>query len=109
MWYSDTDIKLGVKAELNKTYDIGSIFKVNKNKENTSYKKQYLDVINNNTFMGDYKAEIEDLGKTIFSAAYEESEKKLVVSFGIVVENEVLVDPKSMYHANNKGKKDDRN
>lgn len=98
---NDTIDKI-LEGELNGTYDIGSIFKVNKNKENTSYKKQYLDVINNNTFMGDYKAEEEDLGKTIFSAAYEESEHKLVVSFGIVVENQVFVDTKSMYHQTNK-------
>lgn len=92
------EILIGV---INKTYDIGSIFKVNKNKDNTSYKKQYLDVINNNIFMGDYKAEIEDLNKIIFSAAYEETEKKMVVSFGIVIENEVCVDSKSMFHESN--------
>ncbi len=63
--------------------------------------KQYLDVITNKTFMGDYKAEIDDIGKTIFSAAYEESEKKLIVSFGVVIENEVYVDPKSMFHQSN--------
>jgi len=91
-----------LSGELNKHYDIGSIFKVNKNKENTSYKKQYLDVITNKTFMGDFKAEKEDLGKKIFSAAFEETEQKLVVSFGIVVENEVYVDSKSMYHETNK-------
>ena len=51
--------------------------------------------------MGDYKAEIDDIGKTIFSAAYEESEKKLIVSFGVVIENEVYVDPKSMFHQSN--------
>ena len=53
-------------------------------------------------FMGDYKAEKEDLGKKIFSAAFEETEQKLVVSFGIVVENEVYVDTKSMYHETNR-------
>lgn len=89
-------------GEINKTYDIGSIFKVNKNKDNTSYKKQYLDVITNKKFMGDYKAEKEDLGKKIFSVVFEETEKKLVVSFGLVVENEVYVDSKSMYHQSNK-------
>lgn len=89
-------------GELNKKYDVGSIFKVNKNKDNTSYKKQYLDVINNKTFIGDYKAEIEDLGKIIFSGAFEETEQKLVVSFGLVVENEVYVDEKSMYHETNR-------
>ena len=77
------------------------IFKVKKNKDNTSYKKQYLDVITNKTFMGDYKAEIDDIWKTIFSAAYEESEKKLIVSFGVVIENEVYVNPKSMFHQSN--------
>lgn len=51
--------------------------------------------------MGDYKAELEDLGKIILSGAYEETEKKLVVSFGIVVENEVFVDTKSMFHYSN--------
>jgi hypothetical protein len=88
-------------GDLNCDYDIGSIFKVNKNKENTSYKKQYLDVITNKTFMGDYKAEREDLGKSIFSASFEETEKKMVVSFGIVTENEVYVDSKSMYNEDN--------
>lgn len=99
---NDTINTILSSGELNKTYDIGSIFKVNKNKENTSYKKQYLDVMTNKTFMGDYKAEKEDLGKKIFSAAFEETEQKLVVSFGIVVENEVYVDTKSMYHETNR-------
>jgi hypothetical protein len=102
---NDDTINQILAGELEKTYDIGSIFKVSKIKTNTSYEKQYLDVINNNTFMGDYKAEIEDLGKKIFSAAYEETEHKLVVSFGIVIENEVFVNPKSMYHETNKLKK----
>lgn len=98
---NDTTINTILFGELNKTYDIGSIFKVNKNKDNSSYEKQYLDVITNGTFMGDYKADKEDIGKTILSAAYEETECKLVVSFGVVVENEVFVDTKSMYHESN--------
>lgn len=108
-------------------YTIGTIFKVDINRhinwENggekyTSYQKQYLDVITNKGFMGDYKPEQSidknrksgitetdainlEIGKIIFSAAFEINTKKLLVSFGKVVMNSVSPSEKSMYHHTN--------
>lgn len=88
-------------GSLGNSYTIGSIFKVNKNKENTSYKKQYLDVINNKIFMGDIKANEENTGMIVFSGAYEEVDKTMVVSFGKVIKSEVSTNDKTMYHESN--------
>lgn len=108
-------------------YTIGTIFSVDVNKHNkwvtggekyTSYQKQYLDVISSKGFMGDYKPEqsvekikisgisendaIEiEVGKIIFSAAFEINTKKLLVSFGVVVRNSTTSSEKSMYHESN--------
>ena len=95
---------------LDKEYTIGTIFKVDINKHNdwktggksyTSYQKQYLDVLTNNIFMGDYKPDETELGKIIFSGAYEVQNKRLLVSFGRVEMSSVSADEKSMYHESN--------
>lgn len=91
-------------------YAMGTIFSVNLQKHKewknggkvyTSYQKQYLDVLNNNIFMGDYKINESEIGKIIFSAAYEINQKKLLVSFGKVIKNSVSPNEKSMYHQTN--------
>jgi len=108
-------------------YTIGTIFKVDITKHNkwieggdkyTSYQKQFLDVLNNNIFLGDYKPEESiskmilnglseedsikrELGKIVFSAAYDIGQKKLLVSFGRVIKNNIKSSDKSMYHLSN--------
>lgn len=98
------------KGVIGVDYTIGTIFSVdidrhkswlNGGKMYTSYQKQYLDVINNNIFMGDYKEKESEVGKIVFSAAYEVKQKKLLVSFGLVVKNSVSSSEKSMYHSTN--------
>ena len=85
-----------------KEYTIGSIFNVDKEKKNTSYKKQYSDVLNNKIFMGDYKPKENDEGKIVFSAAYEKNDKTILVSFGKVIKpSGVSTSEKSMYHETN--------
>jgi hypothetical protein len=88
-------------------FAMGTIFSVDINRHNTwlnggktytSYQKQYLDVINNNVFMGDYKPDESEVGKIVFSGAYEINIKKLLISFGIVVKNSVSSSEKSMYY-----------
>jgi hypothetical protein len=97
---------------LRKDYTIGSIFTVDKNKTNTSYKKQYIDVINNKIFLGDFKtdskgrdpklgASDDEVGKIVFSAAYEINDKKLLVSFGKITKPIVQTNDKSMYDWSN--------
>ena len=83
-------------------YDIGSIFKVDQNKKNSSYKKQYEDVMKSGNFMGDIKEDKIKEGQIIFSAAYEINTKTIVVSFGKVVESKTQTSEKSMYHETNK-------
>lgn len=98
-------------------YTIGSIFNVDITKHNnwinggdqyTSYQKQYLDVLNGGGFMGDYKPDDssedkinDEIGKIVFSAAYEIQNKKLLVSFGKIVKSSISSSDKSMYHRTN--------
>jgi hypothetical protein len=88
-------------GSLDTDYTIGSIFNVDKMKNNSSYQKQYLDVVTNKIFMGDYKPKEEEVGKIIFSAAFEVNDNKIVVSFGKVIKPEVQTNVKSMYHESN--------
>jgi len=100
---NDDDINKIIKDKiLSIHYDIGSIFKVDQNKKNSSYKKQYEDVIKSGNFMGDIKEDKIREGQIIFSAAYEINTKNIVVSFGKVVESKTQTSEKSMYHESNK-------
>jgi hypothetical protein len=100
---NETINKILDSGSFDKEYTIGSIFNVDKKKKNTSYKKQYSDVLNNKIFMGDYKPNKNDEGKIVFSAAYEKNDKTILVSFGKVIKpSGVLTSEKSMYHETNK-------
>lgn len=82
-------------------FEIGSIFRVSKYKKNTSYKKQFLDVITHGMFMGDYKPSDDDLGKIIFSGSFDIDDNKLIIMIGQVIKNEIISSEKSMYHETN--------
>ena len=86
---------------LDVNYTIGSIFTTDINKDNTSYKKQYLSVLNSGIFMGDYKPKDGEEGKIVFSAAYDIHNKKILVSFGQVVKPSIIASENSMYHESN--------
>lgn len=51
--------------------------------------------------MGDYNPSESEVGKIIFSAAFERNENKIVVSFGRVIKPEIQTNEKSMYHESN--------
>lgn len=95
---------------LDKDFTIGSIFSVYMKKHNdwenggkkyTSYQKQYIDVLKSDGFMGDYKPEENEVDKIVFSAAYDNTNKKLLVSFGKVGILNVSSSESSMYHQTN--------
>jgi hypothetical protein len=91
-------------------FTIGSIFSVDMLKHNewinggkkyTSYQKQYIDVLKSGSFMGDYKPDEKEVNKIVFSAAYDITNKKLLVSFGKVEIINVTSSENSMYHQTN--------
>jgi len=91
-----------INNNLNKEFEVGSIFRVSRNKKNTSYKKQYLDVLENNIYFGDYKPNESEVGKIIFSGSFNIDENKLIIMIGEVIKNEISSSDKSMYHETNK-------
>lgn len=104
--------KLYVLSKLNNHYikdllskntcDCGTFYNVDRTNSNTTiYNKFYLEPIKYNSFISDYSADLSDINKIIFSAAYNESENKLLVLIGKVVENQKSTSPDSMYHENN--------
>ncbi len=97
-------------GKLDINYTIGSIFTVDYDKhvnwinggtKYTSYDKQYIDVLENKIFMGDYKPNEMDIDKVVFSAAYDKTNKKMLVSFGKVEKLNTTSSMNSMYHESN--------
>jgi len=81
-------------------YIVSTFIKVKKNNESSSYQKYYLDVLKYNTYYGNYKPKPNELNKIVICLTYNLDEKILLITFGKIIQNNILVSENSMYYQN---------